>query len=75
MGEIEQKIQTALEQIRPSLQADGGDIELIGVEGGTVRVRLHGACSGCPSSQMTLTMGVEEHLKREVPGVERVVTG
>lgn len=70
---MEEKIRIALEAIRPSLQADGGDIEFIGVEGGTVKVRLQGACASCPSAQMTLTMGVEEHLKKEVPGVERVI--
>jgi len=67
------KIEQALKQIRPALQADGGDLELLDVnEDGVVRVRLTGACAGCPMSQMTLTMGVERALKEKVPGVKKV---
>jgi len=62
----------ALEKIRPALQADGGDVELVAVEGGVVKVRLVGACGGCPMSQITLTQGVERILKEEIPEVERV---
>lgn len=69
---MEDKISKALESIRPALQMDGGDIELIGVNEGVVRVRLTGACAGCPMSQMTLQMGVERAIKREVPEVVRV---
>ena len=69
---MEDKIAKALESIRPALQMDGGDIELIGVNEGVVQVRLTGACAGCPMSQMTLQMGVERAIKREVPEVVRV---
>ena len=68
------KVEAALETIRPALQADGGDIELIEVtKDGVVKVKLVGACAGCPMSTMTLRMGVEEELKKQVPGVKRVV--
>ena len=67
-------VAAVLELVRPSLQADGGDIELVDVDAdGVVSVRLQGACGGCPMSQMTLTHGVERVLKDRVPGVERVV--
>jgi len=71
---MKEKVEKALEKIRPSLQADGGDIELIDVVDGVVKVRLTGACGGCPMSQMTLKMGVERTLKQEVPEVKRVET-
>jgi Fe-S cluster biogenesis protein NfuA len=59
--------------IRPAVQADGGDVELVGVTGdGTVRIRLHGACVGCPSSTITLQMGIERNLKEHVPEVKKV---
>ncbi len=68
-----EQVEKALGDVRPALQADGGDIELVGVtDEGIVQVRLQGACAGCPMSQMTLTQGVERHLKTVVPGVERV---
>ncbi len=67
------KVEEALKLIRPALEADGGGVELVDVgPEGVVKVRLTGACSGCPMSQMTLTQGVERLLKKEVPGVERV---
>jgi Fe-S cluster biogenesis protein NfuA len=69
---LEEKVTKVLESIRPSLQMDGGDIELVGVEDGIVKVRLVGACAGCPMSMMTLQMGVERAIKREVPEVVRV---
>jgi len=69
---MKEKIEKALEKIRPSLQADGGNIELVDVTDGVVKVRLTGACGGCPMSQMTLKMGVERALKQEVPEVKRV---
>ena len=70
---MREQVERALEKIRPMLQSDGGDIELIDVkEDGVVQVRLTGACGGCPMSQMTLKMGVERALKQEIPEVTRV---
>lgn len=70
--ELKNKIQMAINRIRPNLQADGGDIELVDVVNGIVKVRLKGACGGCPMSQMTLKMGVEAYLKKEIPEVKAV---
>jgi Fe-S cluster biogenesis protein NfuA len=67
-----EEVQAVLDQIRPALQADGGDVELVAIEGGVVKVALQGACRGCPMSQMTLASGVERVLKSELPDVERV---
>ena len=68
------KVAEVVESVRPMLQNDGGDIELVGVdEDNTVRVRLQGACRGCPGAQMTLKMGVERLLKERVPEVKEVV--
>ena len=67
-----EKIKTALDKVRPSLQADGGDVEFVGYEDGIVKVRLQGACAGCPMSQMTLKMGIEKMLKEEIPEVKAV---
>ena len=70
-----EKIEKALNEIRPALQADGGDVELVAVENNVVKVRLKGACSGCPMSQMTIKQGIERYLKKAVPeiaGVEPV---
>lgn len=70
---IEAKVRKAIQDVRPSLQADGGDIELVRVsEDGKVTVRLKGACNGCPMAQMTLKQGVEQYLKKAVPGVTSV---
>lgn len=70
---MKELVKKALEKIRPALQRDGGDVELIDVkDDGVVQVRLTGACAGCPMSQMTLKSGVERILKQEVPGVNRV---
>jgi len=71
---LEEKVVKVLDSIRPGLQMDGGDIELVSVseEEGVVKVRLIGACAGCPMSMMTLQMGVERAIKREVPEVVRV---
>lgn len=71
---LREKVQEALNKVRPSLQADGGDVELVDVEegDGLVKVRLRGACAGCPMSQMTLKMGIEKVLKQNVPEVSRV---
>ena len=70
--QLKEQVEKALADVRPALQADGGDIELVDVVDGVVQVRLQGHCAGCPMSQMTLTHGVERHLKNVVPGVERV---
>ena len=69
---LEKKVQKALDEIRPNIQADGGDIELVAVEKGVVKVRLHGHCVGCPMSAMTLKQGVEAHLKKRVPEIVKV---
>ena len=66
---MKEKIKKALADIRPSLQADGGDVELVDVENGIVKVRLTGACGGCPMSQMTLKQGIETYVKKEVPEI------
>ncbi|MEM2876349.1 MAG: NifU family protein [Candidatus Bathyarchaeia archaeon] len=70
---MREKVKKAIEEIRPYLVADGGDIELVDVEGDEVRVRLKGSCVGCPMAQMTLRLGVENFLKSRVPEVKRVV--
>jgi Fe-S cluster biogenesis protein NfuA len=71
---FEEQIKTALDNVRPSLQADGGDVEFVSVaDDGTVSVKLTGACGGCPMAQMTLKMGIENYLKKEVPQVTSVV--
>ena len=73
---LRERVSEVLERIRPAIQSDGGDLELVEItEGGVVRIRLHGACVGCPSSSMTLHMGIEQNLREHVPeivGVERV---
>jgi Fe-S cluster biogenesis protein NfuA len=69
---MREKVEAAIGKIRPMLQADGGDIELVDVEEGVVKVRLQGACAGCPGAQMTLRMGVEKEVKKAVPEVKRV---
>jgi Fe-S cluster biogenesis protein NfuA len=72
-GDIDlSSLNETLEYIRPALQADGGDLILLGVEDGTVNLQLVGACGGCPMSTMTLTAGIERILKDRVPGVEAV---
>ncbi len=71
---MKDKVEEAIKQVRPMLQRDGGDIELVSVEqDGTVKVRLKGACGSCPMSTMTLKMGVEKFLKQQVPTVKEVV--
>jgi len=70
---LKEKIEDALNKVRPSLQADGGDVEFVDVdEDGVVKLRLTGACGGCPMSQMTLKMGIEKILKQNVPEIDRV---
>jgi Fe-S cluster biogenesis protein NfuA len=68
------KVEKALEKVRPMLQADGGNVELVEVTAdGVVKLRLQGACGCCPMSQMTLKMGIEKIIKQEVPGVKEVL--
>ncbi len=70
---MKKQVEAALDKIRPSLQADGGDVELVEItKNGIVKVRLQGACQGCPMSQMTLKGGIERVLKREIPAVKAV---
>ena len=69
---IRERVTKALEEFRPRLQADGGDVELLGVDNGIVKVRLKGACVGCPMATMTLKMGVEQYLKKKIPEIVRV---
>jgi Fe-S cluster biogenesis protein NfuA len=70
-----EKVQEVLNMLRPYLQADGGDVELLDItQDGVVQVRLQGACGSCPSSTYTLKMGIEEQLKQYVPGVKEVVS-
>jgi Fe-S cluster biogenesis protein NfuA len=69
---MKDEVEKALNEIRPSLQADGGNVELVDIENDIVKVRLIGACAGCPMSQMTLKRGVEQHLKRNIPEISSV---
>lgn len=68
-----EKVTETLQKIRPSLQADGGDVELVDVTDGTVKVRLTGSCGHCPMSTMTLKIGIESILKEQIPEVKEVV--
>jgi Fe-S cluster biogenesis protein NfuA len=68
-------LEEALDYIRPAIQADGGDIVLLGVEGSTVNLQMVGACGGCPLSMMTLKAGIERILRDRVPGVQEVIAG
>jgi Fe-S cluster biogenesis protein NfuA len=71
---LEEQIKVALDNVRPSLQADGGDVEFVSVDGeGVVSVKLTGACGSCPMAQMTLKIGIESYLKKEIPQVSSVV--
>lgn len=70
---MRKKVEAALAQVRPALQADGGDVELVDVKDGKVTLRLTGACGGCPMATMTLRLGIERTLKKEVPEVKEVV--
>ncbi len=69
---VKDKVEKALEEMRPQLQADGGDIELVEVENGIVKVKLKGTCAGCPMSTMTLQWGIENSLKKKIPGIVKV---
>jgi Fe-S cluster biogenesis protein NfuA len=70
---MKEKVEAVLAQIRPALQADGGDVELVDVSEGVVRLKLRGACSGCPMATMTLQHGIERILKQQIPEVKEVV--
>jgi Fe-S cluster biogenesis protein NfuA len=71
---MREEVQKAIDMVRPSLQADGGDVELVDVsDDGVVKLKLTGACHGCPMSQMTLKMGIEKVIKSKVPAVKEVV--
>jgi Fe-S cluster biogenesis protein NfuA len=69
---IENKVKETLEEIKPKIQADGGDIELVAIENGVVKVRLKGACVGCPMSALTLKQGVESFIKKKIPQIKSV---
>jgi len=70
---LKEEVRQAIEEIRPHLQVDGGDVELVDImDDGTVKVRLTGSCAGCPMSQMTLKWGVENYLKKKIPAVKSV---
>jgi Fe-S cluster biogenesis protein NfuA len=70
---FEEKIKEGIDEIRPLLQRDGGDCELVAIEGKVVKIRFRGACQGCPGAAMTLKMGIERHLRSKVPEIEEVV--
>ena len=70
---MREKVEAALEQIRPALRADGGDVQLVDVEEGVVTVRLTGACGGCPMATMTLRNGIERVIREQVPEVREIV--
>ena len=72
MNRMKESVQSVIDQIRPMLQRDGGDVELVDVEDGIVKVRLQGACKGCPMSQMTLKNGIEKFVKQQIPEVVSV---
>ncbi len=73
-GTVKERVAAVVDRLRPYIQGDGGDLELVDVtDDGVVQVRLHGACVGCPGAQMTLRMGVERNLKAVVPEVKEVV--
>jgi Fe-S cluster biogenesis protein NfuA len=69
---VEERVKKALEHVRPQLQADGGDIEYVGFDNGIVKVKMKGACNGCPMATMTLQWGVENFLKKRIPEVTKV---
>lgn len=72
---MKEEVQKAIDKIRPGLQADGGDVELVDVSSdGVVKVKLTGACQGCPMSQMTLKMGIEKVIKSQLPNIKEVIS-
>jgi len=72
MSATKEEVEKALDDMRPNLQADGGNVELVDFRDGIVKVRLTGACAGCPMSQMTLQWGVEQFLKKRIPSIRKV---
>ena len=70
---MREKVEASLNKIRPTLVADGGNVELVDVNDGTVKIKLTGACAGCPMSTMTLKMGIEQTLKQELPEIKEVI--
>jgi Fe-S cluster biogenesis protein NfuA len=70
---MQEKVEEILAKVRPALERDGGNVELVEVEDGTVKVKLVGACAGCPMSTMTLKNGIERILKQEIPEVKEVI--
>jgi len=72
-GPLEDRVAFAIEEVRPAIKADGGDVSLVGIEGSTVRVSLHGACKGCPMASSTLADFVAERIKLYSPEIETVV--
>jgi len=71
---LKENVEEVLEEIRPRLQADGGDVELVGIEEGVVKVRFLGGCFGCPFAAMTLKTGIEGYLKEKIPEVKEVIS-
>jgi Fe-S cluster biogenesis protein NfuA len=69
-----ENVDTVLDTIRPALMADGGNVELVDVQDGIVKLRLQGACAGCPMSQMTLRMGIERELRKQLPDIQQVLS-
>jgi Fe-S cluster biogenesis protein NfuA len=72
-ADLHTRVAGVIDLIRPAVQADGGDIELVEVVDGVVKIRFHGACHGCPSSNLTLQMGIERNLRARVPEVKQVI--
>lgn len=70
---LRERVQHVIDRIRPAVQGDGGDIELVDVVGDTVKIRFHGACYGCPSSTMTLQHGIERNIREKIPEVKAVI--
>ncbi len=70
---FEQKVKECIDEIRPMLQADGGDCELVAIEGKVVKIRFQGACQGCPGAAMTLKMGIERHMREKIPELQEVL--
>ena len=69
-----ENVDNVLDTVRPALMADGGNVELVDVEGGIIKLRLQGACAGCPMSQMTLRMGIERELRKQIPDIQEVIS-
>jgi len=72
MSALKEEVGKVLDEVRPYLQAEGGDAELVDIVDGVVKIRLRGACAGCPMSQMTVKWGVEQYLKKKIPSIVRV---